>query len=416
MSVGTLASCILMLAVIDRRRNIPSDSLGLWNCPQTGKWIPRSQQASPQAGSRRVIGSLVWHLLFSILVWTAFGWIFSLPDLNSGHYEYSLRMNLTEFWAWGFIAPLVFALDRRLPFSGRQLGRRVGAHLAASALLTLVYLYIITTMRALLAVVPWSALRTSQLFALGNLGWSLWSWLICCLIVGAVLGYRYYERYISSELHVEKLEHSFAESRLNLLRVQLDPHFLFNALNTIASHVERDPKLTCRMIEHLGDLLRISLESKDKPEVSLAEELWFLEHYLAIQRIRFGNKLRFRTEIASEVQFAQVPTFFIQPLVENAIRHGISRSAAGGTVTVKAERVDGCLEIRVLDDGVGLPVGWSMKSSAGHGLSITSERIAGLHPNGDCRLTVRNRIGGGTVVEISLPLRVNGAETDGTNP
>jgi hypothetical protein len=352
----------------------------------------------------------------SILVWTAIGWIFSLADLNSGHYEYSLRVNLLEFSAWGFLAPLVLALDRRLPFSGKQLGRTVSAHLAASALLTVVYLYTFTTMCAFLAVVPWSALRPSKLFALRNLGWSLWSWLICCLIVGAVLAYRYYERYISSELHVEELEHSFAESHLNSLRMQLDPHFLFNALNTISSHVERDPKLTRRMIEHLGDLLRISLESKDKPEVSLAEELWFLEHYLAIQKIRFGNKLRFRTEISSEVRFAQVPSFFIQPLVENAIRHGISRCSAGGTVTVKAEGVDGRLEINVLDDGVGLPVGWSMKSSAGLGLSITSERIAGLHPNGDSRFAVRNRAEGGTVVEISLPLRVTGAETEGTHP
>ena len=368
-----------------------------------------------QGGSWRVIGSLVWRVLVSILVWTVIGWLFSLADLNSGHYKYSLGVNLTEFWAWGFIAPLVLAFDRRLPFSGKQVRRRVGAHLAANALLTLVYLYVFTAMRVLFGVVPWSALRASQLFAFGNLGWSLWSWLICCLIAGAVLAYRYYECYIASELHVEKLEHSFAESQLNSLRMQLDPHFLFNALNTISSHVERDPKLTRRMIEHLGDLLRISLESKDKPEVSLAEELWFLEHYLAIQRIRFGNKLRFRTEIASEVRFAQVPSFFIQPLVENAIRHGISRRTAGGTVTVKAEAVDDRLEIHVLDDGVGLPVGWSLKTSAGHGLSITSERIAGLHPNGDSRFTVHNRVEGGTAVEISLPLRVNKAETDGAN-
>ena len=243
-----------------------------------------------------------------------------------------------------------------------------------------------------------------------------WSWLVCSLIVGTVLAYRFYERHISSELQVEKLERTLAESRLNSLRVQLDHHFLFNALNTISSQVERDPKLTRCMIEHLGDLLRTSLESKDKPEVSLAEELWSLEHYLAIQRIRFGNKLRFRTEIASEVQFAQVPSFFIQPLVENAIRHGISCRAAGGTVTVKAEGVDGRLEIHVLDDGVGLPIGWSMKTSAGRGLSITSERIAGLHPNGDSRFSVHDRAEGGTVVEISLPLRVNKAESNGTNP
>ena len=363
----------------------------------------------------RGVGSLVLRLLLSILVWIVIGWMFSLADLKSGHYQYSLRVNLLEFSAWGFVAPLVLALDRRLPFSGKHLGRRVGAHLATSVPLTLVHLYVVTTMGALLAVVPWSALRTSQLFSLRNLGWFLWSWLICCLTVGVVLGYRYYERYISSELHVEELEHRFAESRLDLLRMQLDPHFLFNALNTISSHVERDPRLTRSMIHHLGDLLRISLESKDKPEVSLAEELWFLEHYLAIQKIRFGNRLRFRTEIAEEVQFAQVPSFFIQPLVENAIRHGISRRAGGGTVTVKAAGVDGRLEILVLDDGVGLPAGWSMKTSAGHGLSITSERVAGLHPNGDSRFTVRNRIEGGTVVEISLPLRVIGAETDDAN-
>jgi len=269
---------------------------------------------------------------------------------------------------------------------------------------------------ACLAVFPRSALCASQLFALGKLGWSLWSWLVSCLIAGAVLAYRCHERYVSREVYVKKLEHSLAESRLNSLRMQLHPHFLFNALNTISSHVERDPKLTRSMIEHLGALLRTSLDSKDKPEVSLAEELWSLEHYLAIQRIRFGNKLRFRTEIASEVQFAQVPSFFIQPLVENAIRHGISCRAAGGTVTVKAKGVDGRLEIHVLDDGVGLPVGWSMKTSAGHGLSITSERIAGMHPNGRSRFIVHDRAEGGTVVEISLPLRVNRVETDGTNP
>lgn len=255
-----------------------------------------------------------------------------------------------------------------------------------------------------------SKLCASQLFAFGNLGWSLLSGLICCLIVSAVIAYRYYERYISCKLHVEELE----KSRLNSLRMQLHPHFLFNALNTISSHVERDPKLTRRMIDHLGDLLRTSLESKDKPEVPLAEELWSLEHYLAIQRIRFGNKLKFRTEIAPEVQLAQVPSFFIQPLVENAICHGISCRAAGGTVTVKAEGVHGRLEIQVLDDGVGLPVGWSMNTSAGHGLSITSERIAGLHPNGDSRFAVHDRVEGGTAVEISLPLRLNKAETNGS--
>jgi len=142
----------------------------------------------------------------------------------------------------------------------------VSAHLLASLVFTEVYFYIFTVIRALLGVTPWSSLRLSQLLSPSIIGWQLWSWLIYWVIVGGLLAYRYYERYLNSELRLERLEHSYSEARLNALRMQLDPHFLFNALNTISSHVERDPKLTRRMIEHLGDLLRMSLESKDRQE------------------------------------------------------------------------------------------------------------------------------------------------------
>jgi two-component system LytT family sensor kinase len=162
---------------------------------------------------------------------------------------------------------------------------------------------------------------------------------------------------------------NFSEARLNALRMQLEPHFLFNALNTIAYQVERDPKLARGMIEHLGDLLRLSLESKDRQEIPLVEEMAFLEHYLAIQKIRFGGKLRFETRISPEVKYASVPSLFVQPLVENAIRHGISRRASGGTVIVSANQVGNRLDIRVLDDGVGLPAGWTLENSGGVGLS-----------------------------------------------
>jgi two-component system, LytTR family, sensor kinase len=253
----------------------------------------------------------------------------------------------------------------------------------------------------------------AQIFGFANLGWYLWSWLICILIVGALQAYRYYERYMNSELRLERLEHSFSEARLNALRMQLDPHFLFNALNTISSHVERDPKLTRRMIEHLGDLLRMSLESKDRQEVPLTEELAFLEHYLEIQKIRFGDQLKVVMDVAPEVKYAAVPSMFIQPLVENAIRHGISRRAAGGTIVVRAKPLGERLEIRVLDDGVGLPLGWRIEEAEGLGLSITRQRIAGLHPNGTSRFAVRNRAEGGTEVEVSLPLRLVGDEKDG---
>src|ERR1700753_1041648 len=158
------------------------------------------------------------------------------------------------------------------------------------------------------------------------------------------------------------------------------------------------------MIEHLGNLLRLSLESKDRPEVPLSEELAFLEHYLAIQKIRFGDHLRIETEIAPEVKYASVPCLFVQPLVENAIRHGISRRASGGTVIVSARRDGNRLDIRVLDDGVGLPAGWTLENSGGVGLSVTRQRFAGLYPESGARFSVNRRAGGGTEVEISLPL------------
>ena len=131
----------------------------------------------------------------------------------------------------------------------------------------------------------------------------------------------------------------------------------------------------------------------------------FLDHYLAIQKIRFGNHLRIETQIAPEVKYASVPSLVVQPLVENAIRHGISRRASGGTVIVSAKRDGDRLDIRVLDDGVGLPAGWTLENSGGLGLSVTRQRVAGLYPDGESGFAVNRRAGGGTEVEISLPLR-----------
>jgi LytS/YehU family sensor histidine kinase len=188
--------------------------------------------------------------------------------------------------------------------------------------------------------------------------------------------------------------------------MQLDPHFLFNALNTISSQVERDPRLARTMIERLGDLLRLSLQSRNREEVPLVEELAFLDHYLEIQRIRFRDRLTVETHVDPDVAYALVPGLFIQPIVENAIRHGLSPRASGGTVIVSARRAGDRLQVRVVDDGVGLPPDWSFEASTGLGLSLTRDRIAGLYPNGLGGLDVRRRAEGGTAVEIFLPLRL----------
>jgi two-component system LytT family sensor kinase len=346
--------------------------------------------------------SLVGRALLLAAGSTIIGVIFALPMWKT-----QWNQALPQWWAWGLIAPLMVLADRQLPFTGRQFGQRIAAFVVGDVVFTSIYVYVFFALRAALGNMPWSHLTPKGMFSWEFVDWFMWSSLIYWMIIGALQAYRYYGHYMSSELRLQRLEKSYSQARLNALRMQLDPHFLFNALNTISSHVERDPRLTRSMIEHLGDLLRMSLETKDRQEVPLAEELAFLDHYLEIQKIRFGDQLEVVIDVAAEVRYASVPSLFLQPLVENAIRHGISRRATGGTVTVTAQKIGENLSIRVEDDGAGLPPSWSLERSAGLGLSVTKERMAGLYPD-DYSFVVKRRSEGGTGVEILLPLRVMG--------
>ena len=365
------------------------------------------------AFARWVLNNRWGRWIGAALLWSALGLLFALPGLSSPNWNRSLLGSLSFWWAWGLVTPLIFWTDARLPFKENQLGMRVLAHFLASIALTLLYSYVFGAMTALVGLTSWNSLEVTRFLANAFNEGILWRWLVYWAIFGARQTFRYYEHYLSSELRLEQMERSFSQARLNALRMQLDPHFLFNALNTISSQVERDPRLARSMIEHLGDLLRLSLDARDRQEIPLAEELAFLDHYVAIQKIRFAENLRIEIQVTPEVKYALVPCLIVQPLVENAIRHGISRRASGGTVTVIAERGQNQVEIRVVDDGVGLPPGWTLETSSGMGLSVTRERIVGLHPDGNCRFSVRPRTGGGTEVEISLPLRFAGEPANG---
>jgi len=404
----------------------PPPDAWMCNCHNRNSIQERNDRIETNGGLRvkdrqtisRLTRTWVGRSVLAALFWTLLSVFFALPSLVRGHgimykgYD-SVRGSFAWWWSWGLITPFILAFDRRLPFSGKQIARRILALLLASLIFTVAYRYVNAAACALLDIGSWNALRFSKIFALSNFDDSLWNWLVYWVIVGAMQAYRYYERYLSSELHLARMERSFTEARLNALRMQLDPHFLFNALNTISSQVERDPKLTRRMIEHLGDLLRRSIETKNRQEIPLAEEIEFLAPYLEIQKIRFGEKLKIEIQIEPEVQNSTVPSLILQPLVENAIRHGISHRASGGTVIVSAQRVDDQLEIRIQDDGVGLPAGWTLDSSAGLGLSVTRERVKSLHPNGESSFTVRPLKNGGVEVDIFLPLRAPGGDADG---
>jgi LytS/YehU family sensor histidine kinase len=198
------------------------------------------------------------------------------------------------------------------------------------------------------------------------------------------------------------LETQLAQAQLQTLKMQLHPHFLFNTLNAIAGLV-RDSrnKAAVNMLAGLSDLLRYTLENAGKQEVPLKEELEFLELYLDIQQMRFSDRLRVELQIEPETLGALVPNLILQPLVENAIRHGVSRRAASGTIGVSAKRDDALLCIRIYDDGPGL------KRDKGRGvecvgLSNTRARLRQLYSE-DQRFSLTEREGGGVEATLIIP-------------
>jgi len=311
---------------------------------------------------------------------------------------------LAQWWSWGLMVPGILAVDRALPFAVQRILIRCITLFALGPFVSILYGYVHAMLKVALGAGAWSRLSGAGIVTEG-IREMFWSMLVYCLIVGVWEAYLYHRRLVAAELQMARLQRNFSEARLNALRMQLDPHFLFNALNTISSQVEREPRLARKMIEHLGDLLRLSLNLQGVHEILLAEELAFLDHYLAIQMIRFGDVLKIEMRIAPDVRDALVPSLFIQPLVENAIRHGISRRARGGLIILSAQRFEERLLIQVLDDGVGLPSGWSFDDHKGVGLSVTRERFAGLYPDKSSEFRVQRRDEGGTEVSISFPLR-----------
>lgn len=335
---------------------------------------------------------------------SALGLLFAHPALMAGRdAQPALLRSLAEWWSWGLITPLIVYVDRLLPFSNREYGKRLLAHLGFSFPVVLLYLAVNTALMAALGRMPWAALEPADILKRAWEGRFLWLWPIYWLIAGGALAVRYYREYLAGELRVERLERLTTEARLQSLRLQLDPHFLFNALNTVSAQTETQPKLARQMIGHLGDLLRASLDSRDRPEIPLAEELAQLEHYLAIQRIRFGDRLRIQLDVDPDLARAQVPALILQPLVENAIRHGLAPRATGGRVSVSARRVGEQLELRVTDDGIGMQ--HANTSGEGMGLENCRQRLAGLY-GASGSFAIHTPGEGGTCVVLLIPWQV----------
>ncbi len=198
-----------------------------------------------------------------------------------------------------------------------------------------------------------------------------------------------------------------AEAQLHSLRLQLQPHFLFNTLNTITALITTEPRAAERMVAGLSELLRASLRLADEQEVPLARELDHLRLYVDIQQTRFGDRLAVAMDVDPAVRTALVPSLLLQPLVENAIRHGITPRAAGGRISVHASRDADELRLEVRDDGVGAVTHDGVLAREGVGLTNTRERLRRLH-GARHRFAYESRVGSGFAVRIAVPFRTDG--------
>ena len=218
----------------------------------------------------------------------------------------------------------------------------------------------------------------------------------------AITVYRYYRVLRQREIRTAQLERGLAQAELRNLRLQLQPHFLFNALNTISSTMYDDPRSADRMIGQLSQLLRLSLRTSHAQEVAVRDELDVLSCYLGLMQARFGNRLRATVVAPTDTLDALVPSLLLQPLVENAIRHGNASHAGGGAIEIRVERVADTLRLSVTDDGPGAPFGVDL-FTRGVGLSATRERLRLLY--GDAHRFEAGNRGPGFAVSADIPYR-----------
>jgi len=224
----------------------------------------------------------------------------------------------------------------------------------------------------------------------------------------------YYRRFRERELRAAQLEGQLAKAHLQTLKSQLQPHFLFNTMHSISSLMLTDVQAADRMMTRLGDLLRISLESAGTQITTLSRELEFVNCYLEIEKVRFAERLNVTLDIAPETLDASVPHLLLQPLVDNAVKHGISKLPAGGEIRITANAQDGELQLGIKDNGPGFEKAGTFPAS-GLGLRITRERLESLYGQ-DHSMELLSLPAGGTITRVCIPFRVQSGDSESNLP
>src|SRR5882762_6534304 len=351
---------------------------------------------------------LVWAWSFGIN--TALVLLLSVQDYYLGRSEGShpnfwriLLPGLVSFWIYAALTPPVLWLCWNYPIQRKRFFSRLSLHFAASLLFTIIHV----TLRILIyprigakviGLTPAVWKMMFLYFAFDNI--------VNTYAMIAFLGHMMlsYHELRARELRSAQLEGKLAKAQLSMLKMQLQPHFLFNTLNAVSALTRDHPEAAEDMLVRLSDLLRRTLDNDAEQEVPLRAELEFLGQYLEIEQVRFADRLKVDLNPDPDTLDALVPNMFLQPLVENALHHGIGRKAQGGRLEMRSWREAGDLLVSVQDSGPGFPSYSRTPMEEGIGLSNTRSRLQHLHP-GNHQIKFANAPGGGAVVTLRIPFR-----------
>ncbi len=338
-----------------------------------------------------------WILLFG--VWTLLGALSAARVAVSFAYSgaavswrRAFVIALADWYSWALLAPAIGWLARRFAIERRSWLRSLLMHLPASLFFSILKILIESRL------LEWFDPGQLHIVQFPPTLFTYYS------ILGAIYAIDYYGKYRAHELKASQLQAQLAQAQLQSLKMQLHPHFLFNTLHAISSLMRRDVEAAERMITRLSDLLRLTLENVGAQETPLRQELEFLERYLDIEQTRFRDRLQVKMEIEPETLDARVPNLILQPLVENAVRHGIAPHATPGLIEISAGLKANKLELQIRDNGAGLPDDKRAQIKEGVGLANTRARLEQLYGS-DYHFDLSNQDKGGLVVSLIIPFR-----------
>lgn len=363
-----------------------------------------------------------FRLLVIFAAWTAVALVFAgqsyFYGVVTGEDKDWARVfwwTFTDWYLWALLSPAIFWLARRYRFEAGALVKSTLVHLVGAVLFSFAHLVLQSLVQT---ATGWSKFAGNDLFLTTFLFLFFKKIHLNLLTYAALVGISHAVRLYRSnqerkdEAHrLEAEKHQLAAllagAELSALQMQLNPHFLFNALNTLSEMIHQNPKAADKMVARLGDLLRLSLERGQAAEVTLEKELEFLRKYLEIEELRFHDRLSVSFDVSSEALAAQVPNLILQPLVENAVKHGVAALPGKGSIEISARRERDKLKLAVSDNGTGLSSDWEISAPDQReriGISNTRARLRQLY-DGNSSFEIKAGATRGTEVKIEIPFR-----------